>query len=469
MKIIQNVRLKNGLGLAKALAFCHLCQHRLPQLTLTMNLIASDQNKQLSEMLEGYDCPAILVSVDYEILATNQNYEDAFGKLAPKKAHRCFEVSHGYKVPCDQAGEDCPLGASKQSGHKERVLHIHQTPRGKEHVDVEMLPIHDHQGNLKFFVELLRPVPLASGDLSSQQLVGESASFNKMLSKVARVGKTDAAVLLLGESGTGKELAARAIHMASARKDNPMVTLECSGLTDSLFENELFGHVKGAFTGALSAKTGLVELADGGTLFLDELGDIPMSMQVKLLRLLETGTFRTVGSSEVKRSDFRLICATHKNLTDLVARGEFRSDLYYRINIFPIHLPSLADRKSDLPLLAKALLARLDQSDTEYHLTDSAMKILAKYQYKGNIRELKNLLHRALVLTDTNVIDQEVMNLCFEDEEKISTVTATEWTDLKTHEQTYIERMMVAHNDDKEEVANILGISTRSLYRKLQE
>jgi transcriptional regulator with GAF, ATPase, and Fis domain len=202
------------------------------------------------------------------------------------------------------------LGAAKQSGHKERVSHIHQIPRGKEHVDVEMLPLHDKRGRLIYFVELLHPVPLASGDLSSQELIGESAPFKKMLSKVSRVGKSDAAVLLLGESGTGKELAARAIHMASSRKDNPMVTLECSGLTGSLFESELFGHIKGAFTGAHSTKTGLVELANGGTLFRDELGDIPLPMQVKLLRLLETGTFRPVGSAEVKRSDFRLICPT---------------------------------------------------------------------------------------------------------------------------------------------------------------
>lgn len=435
-----------------------------------MNLIATDQNSQLSEMLEGFDCPAILVSVDYEILATNQHYEVAFGELKPDKTHRCYEVSHGYKVPCDQAGEDCPLGAAKQSGHKERVLHIHQTPRGKEHVDVEMLPIHNQQGKLIYFVELLHPVPLASGELSSQELIGESSPFKKMLSKIARVGKSDAAVLLLGESGTGKELAARAIHMASSRKDNPMVTLECSGLTDSLFESELFGHIKGAFTGAHSTKTGLVELADGGTLFLDELGDIPLPMQVKLLRLLETGTFRQVGSSEVKRTDFRLICATHKNLLNLVEQGLFRGDLYYRINVFPIHLPALADRKSDIPLLAKSLLARLDQSGTEHHLTSSALALLCSYKYKGNIRELRNLLHRALVLTDTNIIDQEVIKLCLEDElQDIADSAPTKWTDLKTHEQAYIEELMMAHNEDKEAVADILGISTRSLYRKLQE
>ena len=441
-----------------------------------MNLIASDQNLPLSEMLEGFDCPAILVSADYEILATNADYEAAFGAIDLAGSHRCYEISHGYKVPCDQAGEDCPLGAARQSGHKERVLHIHQTPRGKEHVDVEMLPIHDREGNLIYFVELLQPVPLASGAIASQELVGESEAFSKMLAKVARVGKTEASVLLLGESGTGKELAARAIHMASSRKDKSMVTLECAGLTDSLFESELFGHVKGAFTGAQSNKKGLAELANGGTLFLDELGDIPLQLQVKLLRLLETGTFRQVGSSEVRRSDFRLICATHKNLYQLVEEGLFRSDLYYRINVFPIHMPSLAERVSDIPLLAKSLLQRID-GGRNHHLTKSAVSLLSHYHYRGNIRELRNLLSRAVVLADTNVIDDQVIRLALEDEDRSSHVLASTelesadqpWVDLKTNELHYLQRLMQAHNDDKEAVAKILGISTRSLYRKLQE
>ena len=203
-----------------------------------MALIVSDQNMQFSQILEGFDCPAILVSIDYDILATNHHCESAFGELSPDKTHRCFEFSHRYKVPCDQAGEDCPLGTAKHSAHKEHVLHIHQTPWEKEHVlhihqtpwekehvDLEMLPIHDQGGILIYCVELLHRVPLASGDLSSHELIGESALFKKMLNKVSRVGKSDAAVLLLSESGTGKELAARTVHMASSRKDNPMVAL----------------------------------------------------------------------------------------------------------------------------------------------------------------------------------------------------------------------------------------------------
>lgn len=440
-----------------------------------MNLIASDQNSAMGEILEGFACPAILVSADYEILATNREYSEAFGAIDFESKHRCYEVSHGYHVPCDKAGEDCPLGAAKASGHKERVLHIHQTPRGREHVDVEMLPIHDRNGELVYFVELLHPVPLASAVDSDLEMVGESDVFNKMVGKIARVGKSEASVLLLGESGTGKELAARAIHMASLRKEKPLVTLECAGLTDALFESELFGHVKGAFTGALSNKKGLVELAHGGTLFLDEVGDIPMPMQVKLLRLIETGTFRALGSSEVRSSDFRLICATHKNLFDMVEAGQFRSDLYYRINVFPILLPSLSERLEDIPLLAKSLLSRL-KPDSDYRFTSKAISKLQSLVYPGNIRELRNLINRALVLADTSIIDEQVIDHALEDVPYKTTLRAPghrdhnrEWEDLKTHEKSYLSQVIEACAGNKEQAAKILGISTRSLYRKLQE
>jgi DNA-binding NtrC family response regulator len=443
-----------------------------------MNIIASDSSRGMGEMLNGFDCPAILVSADYEILATNRRYEEAFGAIDFRRSNHCFQISHGYKVPCDQAGEDCPLGAARESGHKERVLHIHQTPRGPEHVDVEMVPIHDSEGKLIYFVELLQPVPLASGVGSDQEMVGESEQFKKMLAKISRVGDSNASVLLLGESGTGKELAARAIHLASARAEKPLVTLECAGLTDALFESELFGHMKGAFTGALNNKKGLVELADGGTLFLDEVGDIPLSMQVKLLRLIETGTFRPLGSSEVRSSDFRLICATHKNLFEMVESGEFRNDLFYRINVFPILLPSLAERRGDIPLLAKSLLTKIDKTG-KHKLTASAVQKLQTLDYRGNIRELRNLISRALVLTDTNVIDEQVIELALEDAPGRQTTlpvgtgsgnnSETEWVDLKTHERQYLDSVVSACDGDKERAAAILGISTRSLYRKLQQ
>jgi len=450
-----------------------------------MDIIASDApfSEELASMLEGYECPAILVSVDYQILAVNQLYREAFGEVPLQDKVRCYEVSHGYKVPCDEAGEDCPLSATLQSGRKERVLHIHQTPRGKEHVDVEMLPIHDKQGDLLYFVELLRSVSIASVEGIGKQLVGSSKPFNHMLEKITRVSHSDASVLLLGESGSGKELVAHALHQGSDRANNALVTLECAGLTDSLFESELFGHMKGAFTGANSNHLGLVEQANGGTLFLDEIGDVPLSMQVKLLRLIETGSFRPVGSSTVKHTNFRLICATHKNLAQMVQGGEFRQDLYYRINVFPIHVPSLRERQDDLPLLITTLLKRISDRK-EYHLTDSALQVLKQYSFPGNIRELSNILNRATLLTDTNLIDQYVIQECLDiDHEQsrygmslfpLSTQSFTyenmqgeEW-DLKTAEKRYLAALMVSHDNDKEKVAQIAGISLRSLYRKLE-
>lgn len=343
-----------------------------------MQLIATSSDTTLvtlARMLEGYEYPAILLSADYRVLASNELYRAAFGDIGSPAT--CYQVSHGYDRPCDQAGEDCPLANARESNSKERVLHIHQTKNGREHIEVEILPIQGSSGELGYFVELMKPIPLASGARSRQTMVGSSPAFVKMLDQIARVGKSDAAVLLLGESGTGKELAARAIHQSSTRKDKPLITLECSGLTDALFESELFGHVKGSFTGAHSHKKGLVELAHGGTLFLDEIADVPMSMQIKLLRLLENRTFRPVGGTQIKRSDFRLICATHKDIRQLIADEKFRLDLYHRINVFPIRLPSLAQRLEDLPQIAEALLTQLDP-DTQYHLMDSAIKVIAR-------------------------------------------------------------------------------------------
>lgn len=432
-----------------------------------MNLIASDVQADLAAMLNGFEVPAILVSNDYQILATNQHYRDSFGEIDHRQSPRCYRISHGYEVPCDQAGESCPLSAARASGTKERVLHIHQTPRGREHVDVEMLPIKAPDGSLKYFVELLKPVPLASAEISSMDMVGSSPAFNTMLEGITRVGPTDASVLLLGESGTGKELAALAIHRASARADRAMVTLECSGLTETLFESELFGHVKGAFTGASYNSPGLVEAADGGTLFLDEIGDVPLEMQVKLLRLIETGTYRPVGSRELKRADFRLVCATHKNIFDMVRQGRFRQDLYYRINVFPIRMPSLQERGSDIPVLANSMVQKMDKSG-RCLLTDSAIRTLQNHHYTGNIRELRNILARAMVLANTHVIDGKVIRSCLDIDALVPEANEP-LPDLKTSQSLYLDRVLKACAGDKGKAAAIAGISVRSLYRKLEQ
>lgn len=428
-----------------------------------MQLIATDSAPELAAMLDGYDHPAILVTAGYRILAANQRYLDSFGTL-PANA-LCHRVSHGFNRPCDEAGEACPLQAAILSGRRERVLHIHQTPRGPEHVDVELLPIHDGNGTLRFFVELLKPVRVASPQADRSELVGQSLAFNNLVEKITRVAPTDAAVLLLGESGTGKELVAQAIHRGSRRAHRAIVTLECAGLTETLFESELFGHVKGAFTGALGNKTGLAEAADGGTLFLDEIGDVPLELQVKLLRLLETGSFRPVGSPELRRTDFRLIAATHKDLRQLVREGRFREDLYYRVNVFPLRLPALGQRREDIPLLAKALLTRLPQG-RDYTLTASAMQLLQSHDYRGNVRELRNLLVRATVLANTNIIDRPVIEQCLNIEQE-ETSNSPPTADLASQQYHHLKRLLERCNGDKHQAAQLAGISVRSLYRKL--
>lgn len=435
-----------------------------------MSVIASDRELDFRSLLDGLDHPAILLTPDYQILANNQLYQDTFGEIT--HGDNCFRVSHGYDRPCDQAGESCPLLACTQSGERERVLHIHNTPRGREHIDVEMLPLKDRKGKLRYFIEILKPVKNASAEISSEHMVGQSPAFNHMLELINLVASHETSVLLLGESGTGKELAARAIHDTSPRAHGAMVTVECAGLTDTLFESELFGHVKGAFTGAVNHKPGLLESARGGTLFLDEIGDVPLTMQVKLLRLLETGSYREVGSTQPKLADFRLVCATHKNLLSMVEKGEFREDLYYRINAFPITLPPLRDRRDDIPLIAQSIIRKLNPG-ARYRLTSSAVNHLQTLSFSGNIRELRNILERATIFAHSNIIDESVIARSTMQQPGMSEISDTEehlnYPDLKSSETRYLEELLRFCAGNKQEAAKIAGISVRSLYRKLAE
>ena len=436
-----------------------------------MQHIATDADLDFSSLLDSLDYPAILLSPEYRILASNKRYLDSFGDVP--QGDYCYRVSHGYDRPCDQAGESCPLQACTRSGQRERVLHIHNTPRGREHIDVEMLPLTDRHGKLRYFIEVLKPVKSASAEISSSQMVGRSAAFNTMLELINLVAPHETSVLLLGESGAGKELAAQAIHGTSRRADSAMVTVECAGLTETLFESELFGHVKGAFTGAVSNKPGLLESARGGTLFLDEIGDVPLGMQVKLLRLLETGSYRAVGSTQPKLADFRLVSATNKDLPGMIARGEFREDLYYRINAFPIHLPPLRERREDIALLSRSILKKLSPNGG-YRLTDSAVKRLQQREFPGNIRELRNLLERATIFAHSSIIDVPVLERCFSQEvdTAIHRSVPSEgrdgpWLDLKNQERYYLKKLLEHCKGDKDRVAEIAGISLRSLYRRL--
>jgi transcriptional regulator with PAS, ATPase and Fis domain len=438
-------------------------------MTKVMSIITSslsqDRLSEITSLIEGFDYPAILLSDNYEILATNSLYESDFGEII-LNGQRCYEVSHGYEVPCDQAGESCPLAACRSSNNKEKVLHIHNSPRGKEHIDVELIPINDAAGSARFYVEILKPVKFVSAESNTVHMVGRSKAFNALVNQINLVAKHQTTVLLLGESGTGKEMVAQAIHHASVARNHSMITIECSGLSETLFESELFGHIKGAFTGATQHKQGLLEQADNGTLFLDEIGDVPLGMQVKLLRLIETGTYRPVGGTQVKSANFRLICATHKNLKKLVEEGEFREDLYYRINAFPIILPALRERKEDIALIANSLIDKLSPNQ-HFQLTEKAIDALKALDFQGNIRELRNIIERALIYAQSNIIDDETIEKCIEPTALNTAYDKHDWVNLKTQEKRYLNAMLAHFNGDKEKTAQQAGISLRSLYRKL--
>jgi len=253
-------------------------------------------------------------------------------------------------------------------------------------------------------------LPRAAGKFGDsilfRSLVGSSEPMNEVRFLIEQVAKTPATVLVLGESGTGKEVVARNIHNLSARAKGTFVPINCGAIPAELLESELFGHEKGAFTGAISTRKGRFELAEGGTLFLDEIGDMPQPMQVKLLRVLQERTFERVGGSKSIKADVRIIAATHQNLEDMIKTGGFREDLYYRLNVFPIETPALRERKEDIPLLLKELLSRFEhEQGRTVRFTEKAIESLMEHPWAGNVRELSNLIERMLIMYGEQIVD----------------------------------------------------------------
>lgn len=311
------------------------------------------------------------------------------------------------------------------------------------------------------------------------KIVGESAAMRSVFRLIERVGKSNKAVLIQGESGTGKELVARALQAASPRADKPFVTINCAALPESLVESELFGHEKGAFTGAVAAKTGLFEVADGGTLFIDEIGELPIALQPKLLRVLEDGSLRRVGSHQERKVDVRIIAATNRNMEQEVQAGRFREDLYYRINVFSMVLPPLRERKGDLALLVQSFLGE------EWEVDPEAMAAMESYRWPGNIRQLINALERAKILSDSNVIELDDLprEVAFPTVLAVAggeaagaqidgvvpqPAIAVDADTLEAKERQHILDILKRERGNKAKAARILGIHRRKLYRLLE-
>jgi two-component system response regulator PilR (NtrC family) len=310
-----------------------------------------------------------------------------------------------------------------------------------------------------------------TGPRSGSRLHGDSPAMRQLRDMVDKVARSQAPVHISGESGTGKELVARLIHDSGPRKDGPFVPVNCGAIPAELMESEFFGHRKGSFTGAVSDKVGLVQSAGGGTLFLDEIADLPLAMQVKLLRVIQEKTVRPVGSSEEETVDARILSATHRNLANMVANGEFREDLYYRINVIELHVPALRDRGADILHLASHILTRLASGDIS--LAESARTALMQYPFPGNVRELENMLERAVTLCSTGTIRASDLNLrpVKSDDSEESPVAAG--TDLGDHIEDVQRQAIVDALEktryNKTAAAKLLGLSFRQLRYRIKK
>ncbi|HEY7423527.1 MAG TPA: sigma-54 dependent transcriptional regulator [Gemmataceae bacterium] len=301
------------------------------------------------------------------------------------------------------------------------------------------------------------------------RLVGSSPAMRKIVGLIEKVAATDATVLVRGASGTGKELVARALHTNSPRRTRPLVTINCAALQENLLESELFGHEKGAFTGAVAAKPGLVEVAEGGTLFIDEIGEMAPGLQAKLLRVLEDGHYRRVGGTREMNADVRVVAATNRDLAEEIKNGRFREDLFYRLNVVSIHLPPLRERRTDIAELVEHFLTTRPIGPLRSRVDAEAMKALLAYSWPGNVRELANVLERAQILAENHVITLEDLP-----ENIVSaTMAASESSGNPNHlnevERRHVWSILQQEKGNKVHAARILGISRRSLYRLIEK
>jgi len=305
----------------------------------------------------------------------------------------------------------------------------------------------------------------AEGD---SQLVGTGPAMERVLKLISKVAPTDSSVLIRGETGCGKELVARALHDSSLRAEQPMVAVNCGALPENLIESELFGHCRGAFTGADTARTGLFEVADGGTIFLDEIGELPLSMQAKLLRVLETGDIRRLGDNQIVNVNVRVICATHRDLEQMVEEGTFREDLMFRINTFEIGVPALRERTEDIPVLARHLLRRHRSDGSDDALfTDLAMQELQGHQWPGNVRELANVIEHAAILCESMPIGNEDLPRHFGKRQLRKEIRDASPMTLRDLESLAIAKAVERHEGNKPAAAAELGVSLKTLYNKL--
>ena len=448
----------------------------------------------LQAIAETHERPFLIIDKDSIIVAANSAFLKAYGtSLAGVVGRTCHEVTHGNPRPCHEMGEECPIERIRETHAPHACLHIHSHHDQGRHIHkvrVKGFPLLFEDGEL-YYGELMEEIAVRAEDrMSDQCMIGRSKALLAAMEALKLAAGSDAPVLIQGETGTGKELAAAFVHHNSRREQGPFLTLDCTVLTETLVESELFGHERGAFTGSVGDRQGLFKLADGGTLFLDEVGEMPKPLQTKLLRVLESGEFRRVGGNKVIRTDVRILCATNRDLAEEVKAGAFREDLYYRLACLTIHLPSLRERGEDIPDLAAFLLERIPgPGGRRLRLTPDAIVALQDYPFPGNVRELRNILQAAATRATGSTIDGTMIEQTLtglptraairrEREEMAPRVPRDEGPEpepisagpasLQALERDHIARLLEAHGGDRHAVADALGVNIRTVYRKLK-
>jgi len=430
---------------------------------VSLNTIMLKNSISLESLLETHELPFVIIDASLTIVGLNKAWES---QLAICKK--------------DSIGRSCCNNAPNCRHHElfEKLEpYISTEVNNDQQQTVRGYPLLDNDGTV-YLGETITQSQVLVDSKQPLRMAGSSEVFTDYQKKLLKAAKTQVPTFLMGETGTGKELAAEFIHSHSKRVDKELVVVDCTVLTESLFESEVFGHEKGAFTGATGAKKGLFELADQGTLFLDEIGELPLSQQPKLLRALETGQFRRVGSTKSLTSDVRVVCATHRNLAKMVKEGEFREDLFYRLSVFPVQIPPLRERLKDIPEITTYLLKQLGKRDGgEYSITKEALIKLLKHRWPGNVRELKNCLQLACSLCEDQSVTEEditymqqTLELDVESETPMqgSVVTNSKTNPLQQMECDIIQTLLHKYEGNRKLVAAEMDISERTLYRKLK-